>query len=65
MPFSVTFLKTPPMQLTRHLDANATLVSLIEPLALRDGYSRPGCPVCRCCAPVVTSRVARTFMSRA
>ncbi len=30
------------MQLTRHLDANATLVSLIEPLALRDGYSPTG-----------------------
>ncbi|WP_426233988.1 AraC family transcriptional regulator N-terminal domain-containing protein [Pseudomonas sp. TWP3-2] len=32
------------MQLTRHLDANATLVSLIEPLALRDGYSPTGVP---------------------
>ena len=32
------------MQLTRHLDANATLVSLIEPLALRDGYSQTGLP---------------------
>lgn len=44
MPFSVTFLKIPPMQLTRHLDANATLVSLIEPLALGDGYSQTGLP---------------------
>lgn len=26
------------MLLTRHLDANATLVSLIEPLATRDGF---------------------------
>ena len=32
------------MHLTRHLDANATLVSLIEPLALRDGYSPTGLP---------------------
>lgn len=32
------------MQLTRHLDANARLVSLIEPLALRDGYSQTGLP---------------------
>ena len=32
------------MLLTRHLDANARLVSLIEPLALRDGYSPTGLP---------------------
>ncbi|MDB5295524.1 MAG: hypothetical protein JWO31_1507, partial [Phycisphaerales bacterium] len=30
------------MQLTRHLDANATLVSLIEPLTARDGYTQTG-----------------------
>jgi hypothetical protein len=43
------------MQLTRHLDANATLVSLIEPLALATVTARPGCR-CRCCAPVATWR---------
>jgi hypothetical protein len=48
-------VKNNSMQLTRHLDANARLVSLIEPLALRDGYSPTGCPVCKCCAPVATS----------
>ena len=38
------------MLLTRHLDANATLVSLIEPLATRDGFvptSLPGVHVLR------------------
>ena len=32
------------MLLTRHLDANATLVSLIEPLATRDGFVPTGLP---------------------
>ena len=32
------------MLLTRHLDANATLVSLIEPLATRDGFTQTGLP---------------------
>ncbi|MBD9464429.1 AraC family transcriptional regulator [Pseudomonas sp. Pdm06] len=39
------------MLLTRHLDANAALVSLIEPLATRDGFiptSLPGVQVLRC-----------------
>ena len=38
------------MSLTRHVDANATLVALIEPLATRDGYTRtelPGVQVLR------------------
>src|SRR3546814_718422 len=38
------------MLLTRHLDANATLVSLIEPLATRDGFvptQLPGVQVLR------------------
>lgn len=39
------------MLLTRHLDANAALVSLIEPLATRDGFiptRLPGVQVLRC-----------------
>jgi hypothetical protein len=39
------------MLLTRHLDANAALVSLIEPLATRDGFiptPLPGVQVLRC-----------------
>ncbi|MEH6351928.1 AraC family transcriptional regulator [Pseudomonas sp. 3JA] len=39
------------MLLTRHLDANAALVSLIEPLATRDGFiptHLPGVQVLRC-----------------
>lgn len=32
------------MLLTRHLDANATLVSLIQPLATRDGFVPTGLP---------------------
>ncbi len=38
------------MLLTRHLDANATLVSLIEPLSTRDGFvptALPGVQVLR------------------
>ena len=45
------------MQLTRHLDANARLVSLIEPLALRDGYSQTGLPGVQILYPVDANAV--------